>query len=168
MSGRPRKYNKKTLKDAIEHYFSSISRTAEAMCGSEPVFNDFGDTIKYTQYIIPPSVSALCLFLGIDRSTWENYCDSSLHPEFEDVTSFAKMKMEEYLERELNTREKNVQGIIFNLQNNYGWRDKKELELGDRAAKSVMNAMTIAEKADLLRTAARDFERNVSRNMTDE
>lgn len=141
-AGRPKKYTKKSLQTAVDGYFASISRN--------------GDGNAWTaEYKRPPTVSGLCLYLGIDRSTWQNYADRKLHPEFAEITAYARMRMEAYLEEQLLTREKNVQGLIFNLQNNYGWREKREVELGQETRRSVAESaqagnMSIAEKMALL------------------
>lgn len=136
---RPKKYTKKGLETAVEGYFASIS----------------GGEAWEAEYKRPPTVSGLCLYLGIDRSTWQNYADPKLHPEFQEITAYAKTRMEAFLEEQLLTREKNVQGLIFNLQNNYGWREKREVELGGEARKAVSagveaQSLSIAEKVALL------------------
>ena len=144
-AGRPKKYkSKKALADAIERYFRSISRTIQAQDAyGQNIFNDDDEAIMVTQYIRPPSISGMCLYLGIDRSTWQNYCDEKLHPEFESVTAMTRARIEAWLEEQLLMREKGVQGIIFNLQNNYGWREKKELELGAKT-RSAVSAQNIS------------------------
>lgn len=141
-AGRPKKYTKKSLQEAVDGYFSSISR-------------DGGGEAWAAEYKKPPTVSGLCLYLGIDRSTWQNYSDRSLHPEFAEITAMARVRMEAYLEEQLLTREKNVQGLIFNLQNNYGWREKRDVELGGETRQAVASgaqaqSMSIAEKMALL------------------
>lgn len=155
-AGRPKKYSKKSLEQAVEGYFSSISRTVDVRDeDGGTVFNDAGDPIRVVEYVRPPSVGGLCLYLGIDRSTWQNYADRTLHPELAEITAYARMRMETYLEEQLLTREKNVQGLIFNLQNNYGWREKREVELGGETRRTVAESaqvkpMSIAEKMALL------------------
>lgn len=141
-AGRPKKYTRKGLEKAVEGYFASISR-------------DAGGEAWAAEYKRPPTVGGLCLYLGIDRSTWQNYADRRLHPELQEITAYAKMRMETYLEEQLLTREKNVQGLIFNLQNNYGWREKREVELGGETREAVSSGvqaqnMSIAEKMALL------------------
>jgi len=156
-AGRPKKYTKKSLERAVDGYFASISRTVDALDGhGRPMRNDAGDPIRVTEYVRPPSVGGLCLYLGIDRSTWQNYADRELHPELAEITAYARVRMEAYLEEQLLTREKNVQGLIFNLQNNYGWREKREVELGGETRRTVAEStgaggMSIAEKMALLR-----------------
>lgn len=109
------------------------------------------------QYVVPPSIAGLCLQLGIDRSTWQNYADPALHPELADVAAEARARIEAYLEQELLTREKGLQGIIFNLQNNYGWRQKQEVELGEKT-RSSMGPVRCA-----LQTSWRCWPRNATR-----
>lgn len=155
-AGRPKKYTKAGLQKAVDGYFASISRTVTARDeAGDLMYNDAGWEIKITQYIRPPSVSGLCLHLGIDRSTWQNYGDARLHPELAGVVAQARVRMEAYLEEQLITREKNVQGLIFNLQNNYGWREKREVELGGETRQAVSagaqaQSMSIAEKVALI------------------
>lgn len=157
-AGRPKKYgSKKALADAIDRYFRSISRTIHAKDAKtgKPIYNDDGEPIMITQYIKPPTVSALCLYLGIDRATWFRYCDGQLHPEFESVTAKTKERIEAYLEEQLLTRERGVQGVIFNLQNNYGWRQRQEVELGEKTRKSAaVSDMSIREKLAFISQAA--------------
>lgn len=158
---RPKKYNTpKALERAIRDYFASISAT-RAVCddNGREIRNDQGRVIRRLQYLEPPTIAGLCLALNIDRRTWANYCDREKHPEFETVTAWAQAQMEAYLERELLTRQKGVQGIIFNLQNNYGWKNRQEVELGEktRRAASAMN-MTMEEKLAVIRQAAEAME----------
>ena len=158
--GRPRKYeNPKELGRAIERYFRSISRCVEArdLTGA-PLLNDDGEPVEVIDYIRPPSISALCLYLGIDRSTWQNYCDPKLHPEFAQATSRARARIEAYLEEQLLTREKGLQGIIFNLQNNYAWRQRQEVELGEDTRKAAqVSSMSLEEKLAVIAQAAKEY-----------
>ncbi len=122
-AGRPRKYkSEKELLKATESYFNSIGRTKEMRDEKgEVVFNDLGEAVLLREYFVPPSVTGLCLYLGIDRSTWNNY--EEIYPE---ATKSAMIVFESYLEEELIKRKNGVTGIIFNLQNNYGWKEKRD------------------------------------------
>lgn len=160
-AGRPRKYGSaKALSDAVIAYFDSISYTEVMMRDGEPVLSDGGRPIKFRVYVRPPTVGGLCIYLGIDRSSWNNYCDKELHPEFEDITNYARTMMESYLEEQLVLREKSTQGIQFNLENNFGWKKKREVELGSetRASMDKMSAMTLDEKMAAIRAAAIDMD----------
>lgn len=167
--GRPRKYTAKGLRDAVDRYFSSISRTKTATemvpTGNvdryghpemEPrvILNDDGEEIKYREYVVPPTTAGLCRYLGISHQTWAEYSDKSTHPEYADSTTRARERMREYNENELLTRAgKDVRGIIFNLQNNFGYSEKREVELGEHATKAVTTAnMSSEEKWQLLQS----------------
>lgn len=151
-AGRLKKYTKKSLREAIEAYFRSISHTVSVRDDTGGIIrNDDGEDIRTVQFVVPPSITGLCLYLGIDRSTWQNYADAEKHPELVGICQGARTRIEAYLEQELLTREKGVQGIIFNLQNNYGWKQKQEVELGKDTRESMKHAATYHEKLALLR-----------------
>ena len=112
-AGRPKKYTKKGLREAIERYFRSISRTIPARDDTGGIIrNDDDEEIKVVQFVVPPSVTGMCLYLGIDRSTWQNYADAALHPELAGICQGARTRIEAYLEQELLTPEKGVPYVI--------------------------------------------------------
>ena len=41
------------------------------------------------QFVKSPSLASMCVFLGIDKQTWQNYSDKEMHPEFTEVTAQA-------------------------------------------------------------------------------
>ena len=140
--GRPKKYTEKTLTREVRRYFDSISRevtvTEKTDSGRKdskghviwedrPVTNKLGENITVTVYAVPPTVGGLCTFLGIHRSTWFDYCDPGIHPELAAITAEARGIMQAWLEEQLLTR-KDVKGIVFDLQNNYGYSEKRSVE----------------------------------------
>jgi len=162
--GRPKKYSAREFEEAVEAWFRSI--TMETL--DEHALNLDGEPILRRAYAVPPTISGLCLQLGIDRKTWQNYADPlrnggserkpSAHSRIcEDV----RLRIEAYLEEQLLTREKSLQGIIFNLQNNYGWSEKHEhsqrVELGEETRKVVAQNLTLDEKFALIREAAAEI-----------
>lgn len=164
--GRPKEYKSaKALSAAVEAYFASISRTATVkervdtgekdsdghkIYEEREVCNDAGQPIRYTEYLLPPTVGGLSDALFIHRSTWTEYCDARKHPEFSDTTTRAQGRMRAWNEQQLLTR-KDVKGIIFNLTNNYEYRERAEVEMGPRAARVVAAAnMSMSEKTELL------------------
>jgi len=163
--GRPRKYTGKTLGKAVDAYFRGITRTItvreQVNTGEkddhghwiftlEDVLNDDGEPVKVRQFVVPPTVGGLCEALGIHRSTWADYCDREKHPELEEATSRARETIQHYLESELLGREgKDLKGVIFSLQNNYGCSERKTVELGPKAALAVASAGT-EERAAIL------------------
>ena len=74
----------------------------------------------------PYTISGLALALGVDRKTIVNY---SHKEEFFPTIKAARAKCENYAEEQLFIG-KNTAGVIFNLKNNYSWRDQQEVNLG--------------------------------------
>lgn len=70
----------------------------------------------------PYTVTGLALALDMSRQDLINYSNKE---EFFDTIKRAKMKVENYLEKRL-INDTSTSGIIFNLKNNYGWKDKQE------------------------------------------
>lgn len=140
------KYTKKKLEEEVEAYFASITRKVpvtelidsgkkddkgHVIYEKVPVKNNLGQIVTVTEYIVPPSIEDLSLFLGIHRSTWCNYCDKEKYPQFFDTTTRAQGRIRAYLVRESLTRSgKDVKGILFNLENNYGYSEKVEVSGG--------------------------------------
>lgn len=146
---RQKKYTAATLGKACERYFAAITRRVKVteMVDSGkrddkghvilipvPVKNTLGEEVEVTEYIIPPSMHELCAFLRIDRrrgaGTWARARNSR------PSASGVRERMKAWNEREMLTRPgKDLKGILFNLTNNYGYSEKKEVELGERANK---------------------------------
>lgn len=135
--GKLKKYTPRQLRRAVEDYFASISReitvTEQVATGerdekghmifeSRPVENCLGEQMKTLQYLIPPTVGGLAAYLGIHRDTWNAYSND---PAYSDTTTYARGRMHAYLEQEMLTRPgKDLKGILFNLENNYGYSEK--------------------------------------------
>ena len=107
--GRPRKYNKvEDMEDAINKYFADCDIKSE-----------------------PYTISGLALALGFDsRRSLLNYCN---YEDDEDQSFLltikrARAKCEFDIERGLLSGKYNPTGAIFNLKNNYDWKDKQEIE----------------------------------------
>ena len=100
--GRPPKYaTKEEMQKKIDEYFKQCDKEHE-----------------------PYTVTGLALALDIDRRTLLNY---SKEDEFFPTIKKAKLMVENYLEKRL-IKDSSTTGIIFNLKNNYDWRDKQEIE----------------------------------------
>jgi len=175
--GRPKKYEPAGFQRACEAYFNSICYRKPKM-RAVPVFDDEGfpllddfghQKIKFEQvitadkkpafetvWIEPPSLTGLCLYLGIDRATFSRYGTyDPEHPEesekFCNTVTRARGRVEAYLESRLEDKSA-ARGAIFNLQQNFGWKERKEVELGAGAQRAVASAsMTMEEKLALLK-----------------
>ena len=141
--GARKKYTKKKLQEAVEKYFRSISREVtlkekkptgkKDKMGHEiyeevEIINGLGEPMVVTEYLVPPTVGGLSDFLGIHRDTWNDYCNHEKHPEFSDTTTYAQGRIHAYLELEMLTRQgKDLKGVLFNLENNFGYKERMEL-----------------------------------------
>lgn len=90
----------------------------------QAVIDDFFEDCEDKRII--PTVTGLTLALGFSsRQTLLNYKEK---PEFLDTIKKAKLRVEHALETNLLIS-KNPGGTIFNLKNNFGWKDKSEKEM---------------------------------------
>ena len=69
------------------------------------------------------TVSGLAYHLGMTTETLRAYGEKD---KFSATVKRAKQRLEMYLEEKLFGN--NVTGVIFNLKNNFGWKDKQEIE----------------------------------------
>lgn len=154
--GRPRIYTEKELfQQKIDDYFNSITiskpRIETKVIGFEdeekkkPIFeeievlNNKGEQIIDTIYVEHPSIISMSHYIGITRETLNQYKNNPL---FSDAIKRAKERIEIYLESELYRSQGQVTGIIFNLKNNFDWKDKNETEL---SGEIKMPAITIGK-----------------------
>lgn len=72
--------------------------------------------------IFAPTISGLALHLGVDRKT---ICNYSHKEEYFPTIKKARARIEAHLEKKLFGN--NVTGLIFNLKNNFDWKDKSEV-----------------------------------------
>ena len=72
----------------------------------------------------PYTVSGLANALDLTRQSLLNYEEDD---EFFDTIKRAKSKIEQFVEESLFTGS-NTAGVIFNLKNNYNWKDRQEFE----------------------------------------
>ena len=112
--GRPRKYNTlEEFKQKADEYFD--------YCDSMTIRDDNNKLVSYKPY----TISGLCIYLDITRETLCNYEDNH---EFFDTIKKTKHKIENYVEEMSLSGMLNPTVSIFNLKNNYNWKDKIETE----------------------------------------
>jgi len=73
----------------------------------------------------PYTVSGLAVYLDCGIKTLKNYENDD---EFLPTIKKAKDKIQNFAEEKLFDRTTNATGVIFNLKNNWGWKDKTEQE----------------------------------------
>ena len=126
VEGRPKLYDSvEKMEFMIEDYFN--------MCDAqkEIIRNDKG----HTKIIHKPyTITGLCLHLNIaDTTTLTDYQND---PVFSSTVKKAKKRCENWVEEKSLTGEINPTAAIFNLKNNYGWKDKSEVETVDKTKES--------------------------------
>lgn len=142
-----KKYTPRTLDKAVRKYFASISRQkvlkemvptgrldkyGHPEMEQQTILNGLGEPITVTEFLVPPDVGGLCTYLGIHRSTWNDYAND---PEKADTVTYARGVMRAWNERELLIREgKNTRAIEFNLIHNYGYG---QIQSGGNAGKTL-------------------------------
>lgn len=94
----------------------------------------------------PYTISGLAYALDMDRKTLLNY---SKREEFFLTIKKAKLKIESQLE-ECLYRLGNNSGVIFNLKNNYGWKDtsnENETNIKNGIMEDLVEALNNAKKS---------------------
>lgn len=171
--GRPKKYGKKAFAAAVEDYFRRIRVTKSLLQARDvwqrdeqgrmvPVLDEYGHQLKelaevkndagtvvlVEEYVVPPSITALCLFLGISAETWSRYAKTEGYRE---TVTRARGRVEAYLQERV--LEKNASmGARFSLEHNFGWKHKSEISLDEKTQQAVAAGnLSASEKYDLLR-----------------
>lgn len=120
LGGRPLKFKTvEDLKKVIDEYFDWCDNRMKSV-----YIEKLGDNIEISNPA-PYTMSGLARRLQIDRKTLVNY---SKRDRFLPTIRDAREKVHEDVEtRLMDTR--NEKGAIFNLKNNFDWRDKTETDM---------------------------------------
>lgn len=123
-TGRPPKYETpEEMQEAIDLYFlvckSNQREDATLLEGLPP---EQLEMIKEIEDVVP-TVSGLSYTLGMSTEALRNYQDKDM---FLATVKRAKQRIEMNLEQRLAGQA--VTGVIFNLKNNFGWKDKQEVD----------------------------------------
>lgn len=164
--GRPLKFQSvKELQEKIDAYFADCDphpeEYTEYIYAKKTIRDDEGkdievpDTSKRPTTELhwgvsrqrPYTITGLANFLGTSRETLINYENRD---EFFDTIKGAKDKCEQYWELQLLGP--HATGPIFNLKNNYGWKDKTEQDLTSDGERIGISA---EQSEQLIRARAR-------------
>lgn len=107
----------------IDNYFESVrlhALNADVIDGN---MTDEELAIFHLQPYSRPTVTGLALALDLTRQGLLEYEEKG---EFSDTVKKAKARVEQFIEDRLF--ENAPAGAIFNLKNNFGWKDKTEVE----------------------------------------
>lgn len=102
----------------------------------EEYFDDCDDKEK------PYTMSGLAYWLGIDRATLVRYGDRD---SFANQIKAAKDRVQAQLEENALSGKGNATFTIFNLKNNYGWKDKQEIESTETKKVTIINSLPSGE-----------------------
>tara|TARA_R110000822_G_scaffold185455_1_gene324605 strand:+ start:39 stop:434 length:396 start_codon:yes stop_codon:yes gene_type:complete len=98
------------LEEKVESFFTS----------EDAFIINYKDEVE--DKIFAPTMAGLALHLGVDRRTLVNYSNKE---EYFPTIRKARARIESHLEKKLYGN--NVTGLIFNLKNNFDWKDKSEV-----------------------------------------
>lgn len=149
--GRPLEFDSvEQLEEKIYAYFSDCHRIRLSMM-SENV--DLPDDVCTTDAY--PTLSGLALCLGVDRKTIYNYGKKD---EFFPTIRNARAHIESVLEQRLFYQ--HCTGVIFNLKNNFDWKDKNEID--HRSGDGSMSPKEITAVDPI--EAARQYQEIIGKN----
>lgn len=117
--GRPLAFKTvEELDQKIDEYFDWCDNRIQT------VYSKKSDGVIEVNNPAPYTMSGLASWLGIDRDTLLRY---SKKEDFYGTIKAAREKVHADVETRL--MENNATGAIFNLKNNFGWRDEKNIDL---------------------------------------
>lgn len=135
VEGRPKKWtDPAVLEDQINDYFDYCDEQVRM------TVNDKGQTKMIYK---PYTLSGLQLYLDCDDQTFINYGNDEV---FRDIIKRARKRVENWVEEKSITGELNPTVAIFNLKNNFGWKDKSEVETTDKTQESYEKWLKENEK----------------------
>jgi hypothetical protein len=161
MAGRPLKFQDvEELKKKIDAYFADCDPHMEEVTewvearGKDGQLkkddNGLNYLVEVTHRVMtkqkPYTITGLAVWLDTSRETLLDYQE---RPEYSDTIKAAKDKCEEFWEQMLIGA--NATGPIFNLKNNYNWKDKTEQEFSNPdGTLNPYNALTAEELRKLV------------------
>lgn len=101
---------------------------------------------------IKPGVQGLCLWLGIDRMTWYNWCNGTSRRETHyDFCNRVMVLLAANWENNMQDNKTNAVSGIFLGKNDFGYKDKSEVAVEPK--KTVTNETTMSDVMALIEEA---------------
>ncbi|MFS4438605.1 terminase small subunit [Paracoccaceae bacterium GXU_MW_L88] len=123
MGGRPLKFESvEALEEMIESYFVDCDQSKK-----------------------PYTVSGLAVWLDTSRQTLINYEDKE---EYFDTIKRAKARCEAWVEENALMSKTNATFSIFNLKNNFGWKDKTEQDVTSNGESIVLMPQEVIDRVN--------------------
>ena len=120
-AGQPQKFKTpEEMQSAIEDYFDYCDNRIQS------VYSKSRDEVIEIIKPAPYTILGLCRVLRMSRQSLLNYEKTEGYEEFFDTVKEAKLRIAEDIET--RSIEGNAAGPIFNLKNNFGYKDKTEQE----------------------------------------
>jgi hypothetical protein len=143
-AGRPLKFETpEIMQELIDKYFKTCTTRRLLQAGGE-VSEESESALDFTEDAYP-TITGLCLALDTTRDLLIDYTERD---EFSDTIKKAKNRVEAFNEQRLFGN--NVTGVIFNLKNNFGWKDKTETDINAKVETkdgTALDAIRIAIEA---------------------
>lgn len=130
----------------VENMATGRPRKYKTVAEVEKIINEYFD--KCDKEGKPYTVTGLAIELDMSRKMLLEYCDrvDENGDSFRNSIKKAKDRCEAKIEEGLLSGKYNATGAIFNLKNNYGWKDKQEQEItGADGDKFELNINVIKE-----------------------
>lgn len=116
------------------------------MAGGRPRLYDCPEefaraTDAYFDEAKTPTMAGLCYHLGFeDRESFSQY--EEYGPEFSRTVKRARLRMEADRHAKLVNKDTFTAGLIFDLKNNHGWKDKTEQDVTLTGHEAALAALT--------------------------
>lgn len=142
-AGRPMLYSsEEELRKVINEYFDWCDNRIKEIHTKE------GEVIAIT-HPAPYTMSGLARRLGMSRETLVQY---GRKEQFSDTIKDARSRVQEDIENRL-METSNQAGAIFNLKNNFGWKDKSEVENTIKLPQPILGGMSDVSDNDRIEEA---------------
>ncbi len=175
--GRKKYDTEAALYDAVEGYFDSITYREQARevigCDKmgyylygDPLCNTKGEPIILLKYAEPPSVAALCLFIGVPRSTWYFWQDDD---RFSLIIEGALTRIDAYRRQvaiEDGKRSRGAQFLISRSEDAAAARAQRKLDDVRTAEEAARSSGAVLSSEEKLR-AIEDISRIIRGELVD-